>query len=212
MDNFWFSDEAHFLPSGHVNSKNNIFWDSTPPEDCLQRPFPSIKCTAWVIISKHEIIEPYSFKDESERSLMVNSQHYIEVLQKFWTTLGQQRGFERDGQWFQQDGATPQISNETFQWLKQRFGDRLISRRYEIEWAPHSPDLNPPDFYLWGYLKDNVFANNPQTIPELKRSITGRIRRISVGECVRVIDNFANRIHVCLRCRGAYLEHILERQ
>ena len=38
LDNVWFSDEAHFLLSGHVNSKNNNFWDSTPPEHCLQRP------------------------------------------------------------------------------------------------------------------------------------------------------------------------------
>jgi len=34
----WFSDEAHFLLSGHVNSKNNIFWGRTPPEHCVQRP------------------------------------------------------------------------------------------------------------------------------------------------------------------------------
>jgi len=27
--------EAHFLLSGHVNSKNNIFWGSTLPEHCL---------------------------------------------------------------------------------------------------------------------------------------------------------------------------------
>ena len=212
LDDLWFSDEAHFLLSVHVNSKNIIFWDSTPPEVCLQRPLHSIKCTACVVISKHGIIGPYWFPDESERSLMVNSQRYIEVLQKFWTTLGRRRGFERDGQWFQQDGATPHTSNETLQWLRQRFGDRLISRMCEIEWAPHSPDLNPPDFYLLGYLKDNVYESNLQTIPELKRAITGRIRRISVKECVQVIDNFANRIHVCLRRRGAHLEHILERQ
>jgi len=30
FDNVWFSDEAHFLLSGHVNSKNNILWGSTP--------------------------------------------------------------------------------------------------------------------------------------------------------------------------------------
>jgi len=29
VDNAWFSDEAHFLLSGHVNSKNNIFCGST---------------------------------------------------------------------------------------------------------------------------------------------------------------------------------------
>ena len=120
-----------------------------------------------------------------------NSHRYIEVLQKFWITLGRQRGFERDGQLFQQDDTTPHTSNETFQWLRYRFGDRLISRRCEIEWAPHSPDLNPPDFYLWGYFKDNVYENNPQTIPELERAITVRIRRISVEECIRVIEMYS---------------------
>ena len=74
-----------------------------------------------------------------------------------------------------------------------------------------SPDLNPPDFYLWGYLKDNVYHDNPHTIPELKTAITTKIRTISGEECVRVIDNFACRIQVCLQPRGGYLEHIIER-
>ena len=59
LDDVWFSDEAHFLLSGHVKSKNNIFWDSTPPEFCLQRPSQSVKCTAWVSISKHGVIGPF---------------------------------------------------------------------------------------------------------------------------------------------------------
>jgi len=29
LDNVWFSDMAHFLLSGHMNSKKNIFWGST---------------------------------------------------------------------------------------------------------------------------------------------------------------------------------------
>ena len=205
-------DEAHLLLSGHVNSKNNIFWGSTPPKGCLQRLLHSIKCTAWVSISKHGTIEPHWFEDESEMSLMVNSQRYTEVLQRFWTILGRRRGFERDGQWFQQNGAAPHTSNETLQWLRHRFGDLLISRRCGIEWAPQSPDLKHPDFYICGYLKDKVYENNPQIIPKLKTAITGRIKRISVEECVWVIGNFANRIHVCLRHRGAHLQHILERQ
>jgi hypothetical protein len=36
----------------------------------------------------------------------------------------------------------------------------------------------PPYFYLWGYLKDIVFENNPQTIGELKAAITAKIREI----------------------------------
>jgi len=42
----------------------------------------------------------------------------------------------------------------------------------------HSPDLNPPHFHLWGYLKDKVYGNNHQTIPVLKAAITAAIRAI----------------------------------
>ena len=45
LDNVWFSDKAHFLLSGHVNSQNNIFSGSSPPEHFLQRPLRSTICT-----------------------------------------------------------------------------------------------------------------------------------------------------------------------
>jgi len=54
-----------------------------------------------------------------------------------------------------------------------------------------------PDFYLWGYLKDNVYKNNSQTIPELKREITAKIKLV---ECVLVIDIF--------RCASNTVGHI----
>ena len=69
-----------------------------------------------------------------------------------------------------------------------------------------------PDFYLWGYLKVNVYQDNPKTIPELKTAITTKIRTISREPCVRIIDNFARRIQVCLQRRGGHLEHIIQRQ
>ena len=74
LDNVWFSDEAHFLFSGHVNSKNNIFWGRAPPEHCLQRPLHSVKCTAWVAIFKHGIIGPFWFEDDNERYVTINTE------------------------------------------------------------------------------------------------------------------------------------------
>ena len=93
-------------------------------------------------------------------------------------------------------------------WLRERFDDRLISRRCDVEWAAHSTDLNPLDFYLWGYLKYNVYENNPQTIGELKAAITGKIRQIPKEKGVRVIDNYAPRVQVCLQRRGQHYEQI----
>jgi len=124
-----------------------------PPEHCLQRPLHSVKCTAWVAISKHGIIGPFWFEDDNEWSVTINTERYVQVLGKFWTALGRRRGVVRVLQWFQQDGATAHTLNESLAWLQQRFPDRLISRRCDLQWSLHSPDLNPPDFYLWGYLK-----------------------------------------------------------
>jgi len=195
-----------------MNSKNNIFWGSTPPEHCLQRPLHSVKCSAWVAISKHGIIGPFWFEDDNERSVTINTERYVHVLGKFWTALRRRRGVVRVLQWFRQVDATPYTSNESLPWLQQRFPDRLISRRCDPQWSPHSPELNPKDFYMWGYLKDRVYGNNPQTIPELKTTITAAINAVSREECGRVIENFARRIQICLQRREAHLEHIFERQ
>ena len=35
------------------------------------------------------------------------------VLNKYWVSLGRQRGVLKASQWFQQDGATPHTANET---------------------------------------------------------------------------------------------------
>ena len=105
----------------------------------------------------------------------------------------------------------PHTSNVSLAWLSEWFDDRLISRRCDVEWAAHSPDLNPPDFYLRGISRNNVYENNPQTIGELKAAITGKIRQIPKEECVRVIDNFARHVQVCFQRREQHLEHILKR-
>ena len=63
------------------------------------------------------------------------------VFRKTWVALGRRRTITREEQWFQQDGAAPHTSNNTLLWLRQRFEDRLISRRCDIELAPHSPDF-----------------------------------------------------------------------
>ena len=49
------------------------------------------------------------------------------------------------------------------------FGSRIISKNF---WPPRSPDLTPPDFYLWGAMKNKIYCRNPRTINELKETVT----------------------------------------
>ena len=72
---------------------------------------------------------------------------------------------EKQQGWFQQDGATAHTARVSMAAVSEVFGDRVISRGL---WPPRSPDLTPPDFYLWGKLKGSVYGNNPRTMDELK--------------------------------------------
>ena len=48
-----------------------------------------------------------------------------------------------------------------------------------IEWPPYSPDFNPGDFVLWGYIKDHCYSENPTTTEELMRAIRKTVNSIS---------------------------------
>ena len=73
--------------------------------------------------------------------------------------------------WFQQDADTPHTSKDVLAWLKQKFGQRLISWKTENIWPPHSPDLSALDFFLWSYLKDRVYKCKPANVDKLKDSM-----------------------------------------
>ena len=83
LQNVWFSDEAHFSLSGHVNSKNSVFWGSQVPHEVLQRSLHSVKCTAWVAILKHGIMGPFWLENDVGETMTVYKERYIVVLNKF---------------------------------------------------------------------------------------------------------------------------------
>ncbi|GFV72604.1 putative DD41D transposase [Trichonephila clavipes] len=51
------------------------------------------------------------------------------------------------------------------------FGDHLISRFGPVNWPPRSCDLTPLDYFLWGYVKSLVYADQPQTPDHLEDNI-----------------------------------------
>ena len=110
---------------------------------------------------------------------------------------------------FMQDGASPHTANKVLDYLNLTFPDKLISLKTEKIWPPHSPDLNPLDYYLWGYLKSVVYKNEPRTTEELKRYITREIRRITPDVLMAVIENFLCRLQYVKGKRGGWIEHIM---
>ncbi|KOC58819.1 hypothetical protein WH47_02294 [Habropoda laboriosa] len=84
------------------------------------------------------------------------------------------------------------------------FNGRVISRGGDINWPPRSCDLTPLDFFLRGFLKSEVYANNPKTIDELKNNITAAIDEIEFQLCENVEP-----IGLMKKGRGGHLNDIV---
>ena len=77
-----------------------------------------------------------------------------------------------------------------------------------MTWPPHSPDLTPLDFYLWGYLKSVVYQEAPEDLATLKRAIRAAVRAIPPSVCARVAEEARCRAERCVAQKGGHFEHV----
>ena len=166
---------------------------------------------AWQLLQflsdfRYRIIGPYFFENEAGRAVSINGDRYRGMLQFFfWSEI---EDMNVSDMWFQQDGARPHTAAETMAIVNDRFPDRTISQGAKVEWPPRSCDLTPLDFFLWGYVKDKVYANNPKTIPQLKAEIIRVMNGIEASLLESVIENLDKRIKICKKSRGGHLHDI----
>ena len=74
---------------------------------------------------------------------------------------------------FMQDGAPPHIATEVKKYLSATFTEKIvISRHFNQQWPPYSPDLNPLDYFLGGYLRECVYSQSRrETLDDLKQIV-----------------------------------------
>ena len=77
-----------------------------------------------------------------------------------------------------------------------------------VEWPARTPDLNPLDFFLWGYLKSKVFLMPPENLAELERRIREEmdLLRQDCEMIRRAVFNMVRRAQVCTERNGRHVE------
>ena len=156
------------------------------------------------------LIGPYFFEDDTGSAETIKTSNYLKMLKsKMVPTLKRKKLFRQCI--FQQDGAPAHCSKEAIKWLTEQFGEnRLISRNAAFKWPPCSPDLNPLDFFLWGYLKSRVYRSPyPKTVEELKKSIRRECGKITKDMIVLAVENFNARMQYVISKKGAWFEQIM---
>ncbi|GBL77958.1 hypothetical protein AVEN_143283-1 [Araneus ventricosus] len=104
--------------------------------------------------------------------------------------------------WFQHDGAPAHKTSSVKQYLVEEFGGQIIGYGGFQKWPPRRSDQTPIDFFLWGYLKHQVYATPPPTLQDLQRRITD----VSANVTPAMLHRVQREIHSKhLRPQGVFL-------
>jgi hypothetical protein len=207
-------DEAHFYMNGTVNTQNCRIWASEPPNVIHEIPLHSPNLTVWCGFTARFILGPYFFEElrpSGPVTCSVTAKRYLHMLETFVVPQLQQRQCLTETV-FMQDGAPPHIGRAVQQLLRNHFtDDRVISRYFHMAWPPRSPDLTPCDFWLWGYLKSNVYRGGVANLNDLKDRITQHVRNITPDALHSAVEHVAHRLDCVLQLNGGHVEHELDR-
>jgi hypothetical protein len=88
--------------------------------------------------------------------------------------------------------------------------ERRLPERHDggIFWPHHSPDINPCDFFLWGFLKEKVFQRRPENVAQPRTHIGKLSRVLSEDLCQKVVMNAMFHLQEFVR-RTGHIEHVL---
>ena len=196
-----FSDESIFHLDGRVNKQNCRFWARENPRRYREQPLHSEKVIVWAAMSHRGVIGPFFFEGN------VTGESYLAMLQTFlWPQLANLP--DVDQLHFMQDGAPPHFALSVRQWLDRVFELRWIGRRGPIEWPARSPDMTPLDFYLWGHLKQLVYARHPRTVEDIKDFIRDAISVVNNQPELmnKVLLEFKHRMQLVVENGGSHFE------
>jgi hypothetical protein len=95
---------------------------------------------------------------------------YLDMLQQFLIPQ-----LDEDDQ----DRTPPHYLGEVCEYFSTHFPGWWIGRAALIAWSPCSPDLTPLEFFLCGFVKDEVFVpHSPANVIELQTRITATVAEV----------------------------------
>ncbi|EFN72522.1 Transposable element Tc3 transposase, partial [Camponotus floridanus] len=157
----------------------------------------------WCGIVNGYLVGPYFFEQNVDRN------SYLELIRDRLPVLLEDVDLEtRRRMWFQQDGAAPHFAHIVRNFLNENYNGRWIGREGPVNWPPNSPDLTSPDFYLWGFLKNQVFQQRPTDVADMQNRIRQACAAIPRQTLLNTVRHFQRRLTLCLQTNGGNVEHL----
>ena len=199
LKNILWSDEAVFHIGGFVNRHNCHYWAEEDPRVTSEKNQNRPKITVWCGMTSDSIVGPFILHDT------MNAERYLTMLKdEVWPIISAWNNIE--DLIFMQDGAPPHFAIVFREWLNVQFPGRWMGRRGSHEWPARSPDLTPSYFFLWGWLKEQVYSTKSRNLEELERRIREVLSSIPQEFLVKSVDAVHGRLEKLVANDGAHIE------
>lgn len=207
LQSILYTDEAGFGRNGVINCHNFHVWSDQNPHSTIQTSHQrKFSVNVWAGMIGSYLLGPIFLPPR------LNGQLYHDfLLEQLPLALEDIDIQTRLNMWFMHDGAPPHFSLQVREHLNNVFQNKWIGRGGPIPWPPRSPDFNPLDFFLWGHLKNLVYATPVETIEDLRERIVHHSNGIKGNEEMlrRVHQSCLRRARTCIGEGGANVEHLL---
>lgn len=202
-DEIIFSDEKLFTLQATFNSQNDRLWaislkDVPAEKRHVPRYQNASSVMVWGAICKRGTL-PLVF---IEKGVKINEKYYLEeVLQKqFLPAIKNLYGEEY--YCFQQDGAPSHSAKIVQDWCNENLTDFIP----KDEWPPSSPDLNPLDFCIWGYMLQQLKNYKYKCLDEFKLVILKIWDSIPHNVVRAACNGFEKRLKLVIKAKGQSIE------
>ena len=76
--------------------------------------------------------------------------------------------------------------------------------------APNSPDLNPIDYKIWGFMQQHVCEMQVHNVDEFKRRLMVDVwSGLQQSVVDAAVTEWRKRLQACVRTKGGHFEHLL---
>ena len=169
-DDNWLSkvlwtDEAIFVLRGSVSFPNCRIWATENPRTFVQTPLRDEKVMMGCGFTSSTFIGPFFFEEmlnSSFETVIMTGERYADMLQHcIIPSLADNHLLESTT--FIQNGSSPYIDKRVKDLFRRLFGNnRVLNRHFRYAWPSRSPSMSPCDYWLWGYLKSQIYCNRHQ--------------------------------------------------
>lgn len=137
-----------------------------------------------------------------ERGTKINKEYYkTEVLENL--VLPEAKAMYGDDEFtFQQDSAPAHKAKVVQEFCRREFPDFISTQ----EWPASSPDLNPLDFFAWGYMLGQLRNYKITGLDHFKQVLTKIWDDMPMNMVRAACDNFFKRCKACIKVKGERFE------